>query len=141
MKIVWFKRLVAGAFAVAAVFSVAASGVARAQGPMAGGGQVSPQQRNQAMYKELGFTPAQMTKMDALRKKYTSLVMTRITATQKKYGPKPTPDQQKKAMAEMKTMAMQVQAQAKKEMATFVTPAQMAKLNAKMAAAGRGAKP
>lgn len=140
MKIVSFKRLVVGAIAGAAVFCVAASG-ARAQAPMAGGGQMTPQQRAQAMYKELGLNPTQITKMEALQKKYTGMVMTRLTGLQKKYGQNPTPDQQKKARAEMAAMGVQIQGLAKKEMATFLTPAQMAKVNAKMAASSRSAKP
>ena len=141
MKIVSFKRVLVGAAATAAVFSLAASG-ARAQGPMAGApGQMTPQQRAQAMYKELGLNPTQITKMEALQKKYTGMVMTRLTGLQKKYGQNPNPDQQKKARAEMAAMGAQIQGLAKKEMATFLTPSQMAKVNAKMAAGSRGAKP
>lgn len=143
MKIVSFPRLVVGATAAAAVFSVTAlSSSARAQGPTAGApGQVSQQQRTQAFYKELKLSPAQITKMEALQKKYTDMVMTRMTAMQKKYGQNPSPDQQKKAMTEMRAMGTQIQAQAKKEMATFLTPAQMAKVNARMAAGTRAARP
>jgi hypothetical protein len=43
-------------------------------------------------------------------------------------------------MAEMRAMGAQIQTQAKKEMATFLTPAQMVKVNAKMDAGSRGAK-
>lgn len=141
MKIVSFKRLVVGATAAAAIFSVAASS-ARAQGPMAGApGQMTPQQRAQAMYKELKLSPAQITKMEALQKKYTGVVMERVSGLQKKYGKNPSPDQQQKAMAEMRAMSIQVQVQAKKEMTTFLTPTQMAKVNAKMAAGARASRP
>ena len=139
MKIVSLKRLVVGVTTAAAIFSLSAMN-AWAQGSMgAAPGQMSQQQRNQAMYKELGLKPAQITKMEALQKKYTDMVMTRMTAMQKKYGQNPSPDQQQKAMVEMRTMGTQIQAQAKKEMATFLTPTQMAKVNAKMAAGARAA--
>lgn len=141
MKIVLFKRLLVGATAVAAVFSVPALS-ARAQGPMAGApGQAAAQQRAQAFYKELKLSPAQITKMEALQKKYTGLVMTRMSALQKKYGQNPAPAQQQKAMTEMRSMGVQIQAQAKKEMATFLTPAQMTKVSAKMASGSQAAKP
>lgn len=139
MKMISFKRLVVGVTAAAAVLSVAASGARAQQGSMTGGGQTNPQQRNQAMYKELKLSPAQITKMEALQKKYTGMVMTRMSGLQKKYGQNPSPDQQQKAMTEMRAMGTQIQAQAKKEMATFLTPAQMAKVNAKMAAGARAA--
>jgi Spy/CpxP family protein refolding chaperone len=92
MKMISFKRLFVGVTAAAAVFSVAAASGARAQqGPMTGGGQMTPQQRNQAMYKELKLSPAQITKMEALQKKYTGLVMTRMSGLQKKIRPEPVP--------------------------------------------------
>ena len=147
--------------AVAAI--VLAAGAAQAQGPGMGGQRPTAQQLKQMRdkqkaqaYKELGVTPTQKTKLDAienkympqllaLQKKYMAKIQTNVAAMKKKY---PKQEQQQQAMQEMQPMMMKVQQQAmaevkpvadkmERESMAVLTPAQRAKYK-KMQAARRG---
>jgi Spy/CpxP family protein refolding chaperone len=107
--------------------------------------QPSPEQMKQMqkqardkMVKDLGLKPDQVKKVDALQAKFAKLAMDKMSALRKKYGEKPTPEQQQMAMKEMMALQNEIGPKAQKEFLAILTPEQQKKAKAMMAAGGAG---
>lgn len=140
-------RRLAAILAAAALLALAPGAPAGAQGMGAGQRPMTPQQqqaRAAAMkadvYKKLALTPAQISKVEAIERKYRNLMQTRITALRKKYGANSAPDQQQKAMAELQPLLLKMRTDSRREFLAVLTPAQRKKAQAMMPG-GAGAKP
>lgn len=116
---------------------------ARAQNPS----QMSPQQRQQmmrraqdmqnAIYKQLGVTPAQKAKLERIQERHMAQIRSRVMRLQKQH-PNATREQQQKMMMEMRPLAMKMQ----QEMMAVLTPAQRKKMmSMRMGGPGGGAAP
>ncbi len=112
----------------AAALAMLAAITVQAQTPGPGRGQTgpSPQQRQQmrAMqekaYKDLGITAAQRQKIEAIQKRYSQQIQSKMQAFRKS-NPNATPQQ---AMAEIRPLGAQMQ----KETMAVLTPAQRDKV-------------
>jgi hypothetical protein len=139
----FFTSRRAAAVALAAAVVLAPAGASFAQG---GAAMPSPAQQQAALEKaqtqqatmlkkELGFSDAQIKQFQAKQKTIITAFQGKIAGMRKKYGEKPTPEQQQKAMAELQPAAMQMGQQLQAALMSVATPAQQAKIKAKMAEA------
>lgn len=98
----------------------------------------------QAFYKQLGLTPAQITKIEAIEKKYGTKVQTKLAEMKKKYGENPPADKQTQIRTEMMQFFKPIQEASNKELNAVLTPAQQKKvkeIQARQASGGMGARP
>ena len=142
------RRLVAAAAVLSAALAGGSAGV-RAQGGAAGQ-TMSPQQQQQMaqmrqqamqaqekMFKELGVTQAQKTKLETIQNKYRKQIMAKAEEYRTK-NPKADPMQmQSQLMPVMQPLYQKMQ----KELMAVFTPAQQAKIKKMKAGQGMGAAP
>ncbi|MGC4045627.1 MAG: hypothetical protein QM758_17690 [Armatimonas sp.] len=95
----------------------------------------------QRFYTQLGLTKPQITKAEALQKKYMDLAYTKMAALRKKYGEEPKPDQQKQITQQMLQFQQEIQKKASAELRALLTPAQRKKLDTLEAAPRIKARP
>lgn len=123
------KRLVA--LAAVAVTALTAT-VAQAQGPGPGGPsqqqmQAQMKAAQEKLYKDLGITATQKSKLQAIEKKYMGQIQAKGVAMQKKY-PNPKPEQRQQLQTEFIKQIQPLGVKMQSEMMAVLTPAQKTKL-------------